>query len=52
MDEPMRDTPAPTRTQYGYCSWHRRFAHGVRLVQLDDAGSGPAGRSLVPLADR
>jgi len=52
-------------TAYGRCAWCRRLREGVRLIQITEAGSGPAtaGRlfacspcrqahHLVPLADR
>ncbi|MEV6174863.1 hypothetical protein AB0L99_42495 [Streptomyces sp. NPDC051954] len=56
---------AATPTGYGYCAWHKKFSAGVRLIQIDDAGSGPSrvgslyacgpcreSHHLVPLADR
>ncbi|MFC8520834.1 hypothetical protein [Streptomyces sp. NPDC057257] len=52
-------------TGYGWCAWHKATSEGVRLIQITEAGSGPAtaGRlfacgpcrqahHLVPLADR
>lgn len=30
-------------TAYGYCSWHRASAAGVRLIQVQEQGSGPGG---------
>jgi hypothetical protein len=64
MDESTQDeTTAGTPTGYGYCSWHRRFAAGVRLIDVTEQNTGP-GRGhyacepcrktyrLVPLADR
>ncbi|WP_328439396.1 hypothetical protein OHA71_23955 [Streptomyces sp. NBC_00444] len=48
----------------GWCSWHEAYARGVRLIRIEDAGSGPRQMSafacrpcreaydLVPLADR
>ncbi|MEU5340381.1 hypothetical protein AB0H18_06000 [Streptomyces sp. NPDC020766] len=57
-------TPA-TPVGYGYCAWHHRFARGVRLIQVHEAGSGPnttgskfacyscrQAYDLVPLADK
>ncbi|MEH0642852.1 hypothetical protein QBB33_15520 [Streptomyces scabiei] len=58
---PVPATHAPTA--YGYCSWHRGSAEGVRLVDVHEQGSGPGGgvfacgpcretHRLVPFADR
>ncbi|WP_326729696.1 hypothetical protein [Streptomyces phaeochromogenes] len=63
------DTQTPgsptTPVGYGYCAWHHRHARGVRLIRVEEAGSGPSTRgnmfacrpcrqayNLVPLADR
>ncbi|MFF9205158.1 hypothetical protein ACF1AE_25720 [Streptomyces sp. NPDC014986] len=60
------DTPASTEASpasYGYCSWHKRFAEGVRLIDVQEQGSGPGGaiyacgpcrttHDLTPFADR
>ncbi|MGP4089550.1 hypothetical protein [Streptomyces sp. KR55] len=56
---------ANTPTNYGYCAWHKKFAHGVRLIRAVEQGSGPGtfgnlfacgpcreAHHLVPLADR
>ncbi|RMB79950.1 hypothetical protein CTZ28_42960 [Streptomyces shenzhenensis] len=58
-------TGQPTATdRRGLCSWCKRFSNSIQLIQIDDAGSGPAMRGLyacgpcrevhrlVPLADR
>lgn len=56
------DTPN-TPTAYGYCSWHKAYAAGVRLINVHEQGSGPGGSAyacqpcrqaygLVPFADR
>lgn len=48
---------------FGWCSWHQASAVGVRVIQIDEQGSGSGGvryacapcreeHSLVPLADR
>ncbi|MFI6278415.1 hypothetical protein [Streptomyces sp. NPDC050988] len=50
---------------YGYCAWHQRHARGVRLIRVEEAGSGPGSvgskfaclscrqaYGLVPLSDR
>lgn len=53
------DTPAA----YGWCSWHRDHARGVRLISVVEQGSGPGGgafacqsciteHGLIPFADR
>ncbi|MEU5222519.1 hypothetical protein AB0G55_07625 [Streptomyces toyocaensis] len=50
-------------TSYGFCSWHQRFAGGVRLIDVIEQGSGAGGaqyacgpcrelHGLVPFADR
>jgi len=61
------DTEGITKssTGYGRCAWCRNFRDGIRLIQITEAGSGPAtaGRlfacspcrevyGLVPLADQ
>jgi hypothetical protein len=57
---------APTTpTAYAYCAWHEGVTRDVRLIQIEESGSGPGtGRQrfachpcqirygLVPLADR
>jgi hypothetical protein len=36
------DSPPPEdATGYGFCSWHQRFADGVRLIEVIEQGSGP-----------
>jgi hypothetical protein len=59
-------TPVPAAhapTSYGFCSWHRAHAEGVRLINVHEQGSGPGGGAfacqpcrqaydLVPFADR
>ncbi|MEU1869558.1 hypothetical protein RKD37_005782 [Streptomyces ambofaciens] len=56
-------TTSISPTCYGYCSWHRRFADGVRLIQVLEQQSGPGAalyacgpcreaNRLVPFADR
>jgi len=66
MAEPTQDTATEedtTPTAYGYCSWHHRFAAGVRLIDVIEQGSGPGCvhyacppcitvHRLVPFADR
>ncbi len=48
---------------YGWCAWHKGHARGVRLIQVQEQGSGSGGscfacgpcrekHGLVPLADR
>lgn len=61
--KPPEGPPAPTA--YGWCSWHRGISEDVRLIQVQEAGSGPCTVGnrfacarcrrrfrLVPLADR
>lgn len=38
---PAEDRPAPVA--YGWCSWHGAFAGGVRLIHVQEQGSGPGG---------
>lgn len=59
-------TPAPaqdTPSSYGFCAWHQAFASGVRLITVQEQGSGPGGGAfacrpcreayeLTPFADR
>jgi hypothetical protein len=50
---------------YGHCAWHGGYTRDVRLIQIEEAGSGPASaghryachpcqitHGLVPIADR
>lgn len=37
------DTSDTPTTAYGYCAWHQAFASGVRLIQVQEQGSGPGG---------
>jgi hypothetical protein len=50
---------------FGYCAWHQGNSRGVRLIQVEEAGSGPGtfgsryachscrqAYDLVPFADR
>lgn len=50
-------------TGYGWCAWHQGNARGVRLISVQEQGSGPGGAlfacrpcrhayDLVPLADQ
>ena len=64
----MSESTQPTATEgtptaYGFCSWHQRFAAGVRLIDVIEQGSGPGcvhyacpdcmtAYRLVPFADR
>jgi len=52
-----------TPTAYGFCAWHKGSAEGVRLIEVQEQGSGPGGGvfacqpcrttyNLVPYADR
>lgn len=62
--KPNNQPPEPS-TAYGWCSWHRGTAAGIRLVTAIEQGSGPgsganlfacapcrARFNLTPLADR
>jgi hypothetical protein len=55
--------PSNSPAAFGYCAWHKGHAEDIRLIQVEEQGSGPGGclfacapcRSayrLVPLADR
>lgn len=58
--------PATTEdspTDYGFCSWHDRFADDVRLIGMVEQGTGPGSvqyacgpcreaHGLVPMEDR
>jgi hypothetical protein len=57
------ETTEGTPQGYGFCSWHNRFAAGVRLIDVVEQGSGSGGtqyacgpcrklHGLVPFADR
>lgn len=54
-------TTAPV--SYGYCNWHHGYSEGIRLINVQEQGSGPGGVQfacapcsqkyrLVPFADR
>ncbi|MEU9245898.1 hypothetical protein [Streptomyces sp. NPDC048385] len=57
-------TAATPPAAHGWCAWHKGYSEGVRLIQAQDAGSGPSMpgffactpcrgmHRLVPLADR
>ncbi|MGI5443407.1 hypothetical protein ACQEV4_40535 [Streptomyces shenzhenensis] len=57
-------TPPGTQGRYGLCSWHKGFSDDVRLIRIEDSGSGPNAPALyacgpcrerhrlVPLADQ
>lgn len=62
-ENPTAAPVQPTPGSYGYCAWHQAFASGVRLIQVQEQGSGPGGGAfacrpcresygLVPFADR
>jgi len=64
-DDTQTSGSPTTPVGYGYCAWHHRVASGVRLIQIEDGGSGPStmgnkfaclscrqAYGLVPLADR
>ncbi|WP_406360323.1 hypothetical protein OID55_10940 [Streptomyces sp. NBC_00715] len=63
-DTQTRGAPA-TPSAIGYCAWHRGITRDMRLIQIEETGSGPGtGRQrfachpcqiqhgLIPLADR
>lgn len=65
MSPQQNEDASGTPVGYGYCAWHRQFARGVRLIRVEEAGSGPGtmgnkfacppcrqAYGLVPLADR
>ncbi|MFF1675849.1 hypothetical protein [Streptomyces sp. NPDC058256] len=47
MAEPTQPaTAANSPTGYAWCSWHKDFSDGTRLVQLADQGSAFGARGL------
>lgn len=71
MDEGTQDQNVPkslgTATtdpvMYGYCSWHHGYGAYLRVINVQEQGSGPGGvqlacppcreaHGLVPFADR
>ncbi|MFD3929517.1 hypothetical protein [Streptomyces sp. NPDC058614] len=47
MAEPTQPaTAANSPTGYAWCSWHKNFSDGTRLVQLSDQGSAFGARGL------
>ncbi|MFR0351772.1 hypothetical protein [Streptomyces sediminimaris] len=68
MDESTqtaRTDGTPTAAGYGWCSWHEGSSADVRLIRVEEVGSGPssagnrfacgpcrARHHLVPFADR
>jgi hypothetical protein len=30
-------------SSFGYCSWHSGYSRGVRLISVQEQGSGPGG---------
>jgi hypothetical protein len=67
MTTPDQTPAAPSKNttpgSYGYCAWHKGTASGVRLIQVQEQGSGPGGGAyacqpcresygLVPFSDR
>ena len=59
--QPADTTTSPTA--YGWCAWHQAYSRGVRLVRVNEEGSGSSGslfachpcretHRLVPLADQ
>ncbi|MET7294908.1 hypothetical protein ABZS79_22720 [Streptomyces griseoloalbus] len=64
-DSTQTELAEDTPTGYGFCSWHHRFAAGVRLIDVIEQGSGVGAgavqyacgpcrqaHGLVPFADR
>jgi hypothetical protein len=62
-DSTQTEPGAGTPTGYGFCSWHNRFAAGVRLINVIEQASGSGGaqyacgpcrqvHGLIPFADR
>lgn len=64
MTENTSTAPPSNRpTAFGYCAWHRGHAEGIRLIQVEEQGSGPGGclfacppcrtaHGLIPLTDQ
>ncbi|MGQ4439862.1 hypothetical protein ACN6LI_004735 [Streptomyces violaceoruber] len=66
QDQNPPNSPAAATAEpmtYGYCSWHRGYSAGIRVIEVVEQGTGP-GRvqsacgpcreehALVPYADR
>ncbi|MFC8102741.1 hypothetical protein [Streptomyces sp. NPDC057363] len=66
QDQNAENSPTVATTEpmaYGYCSWHRGYSAGIRVIEVVEQGTGP-GRvqsacgpcreehHLVPYADR
>ncbi|MFB6787707.1 hypothetical protein ACFCWT_13625 [Streptomyces olivaceus] len=63
MSAPASPAPGDGLRIIGWCAWHKDVADGVRLIQVDEQGSGRGGiryacepcrerHGLVPFADR
>lgn len=66
QDPITRTSPSPAVMEpgsYGYCSWHRGYSAGIRVINVVEQGSGPGGvefaclpcreeHNLVPFADQ
>lgn len=59
----IQQAKADDSTAFGWCAWHQGHARGVRLIEIQEQGSGVGGSvfacrpcrvafDLVPLADR
>lgn len=46
MSQSDTTEPVQPARSYGYCSWCKSHRDGVRLVQLEDAGSGFGARGV------
>ncbi|MCX4235523.1 hypothetical protein [Streptomyces ortus] len=60
------NSPNTAKTEpvaYGYCSWHRGYSIDIRIISVDEQGSGPGGaqsacgpcrdqHDLIPFSDR
>lgn len=62
MTRAETDAEQEPTTGHGWCSWHNGMSRTIRLIQVQEEGSGPGGslfacapcrkiHDLVPLAD-
>lgn len=44
LDDPQTGPAEPTAS--AWCAWHQAHARGVRLIAVQEQGSGPGGGNL------
>lgn len=54
MTEPTHTPQRSDSPQTGWCAWHQEFADTVRVIQVDEQGSGSGGvrRACQPCIDK